>query len=91
MAKKIVNQIKLQITGGKATPSPPVGPALGQAGVNIPMFVKEFNARTAHLAGENVVVPTIITVYSDKSFTFITKPRRLGPPREGGQGRQGLW
>ena len=74
MAKKIVNQIKLQITGGKATPSPPVGPALGQAGVNIPMFVKEFNARTAHLAGENVVVPTIITVYSDKSFTFITKP-----------------
>lgn len=74
MAKKIVNQIKLQIMGGKATPSPPVGPALGQAGVNIPMFVKEFNARTAHLAGEGVVVPTIITVYSDKSFTFITKP-----------------
>lgn len=74
MAKKIVNQIKLQITGGKATPSPPVGPALGQAGVNIPMFVKEFNARTAHLAGENVVVPTVITVYSDKSFTFIVKP-----------------
>jgi len=74
MAKKIVNQIKLQITGGKATPSPPVGPALGQAGVNIPMFVKEFNARTAHLAGENVVIPTIVTVYSDKSFTFITKP-----------------
>jgi large subunit ribosomal protein L11 len=74
MAKKIVNQIKLQITGGKATPAPPVGPALGQAGVNIPMFVKEFNARTAHLAPENVVVPTIITVYSDKSFTFVTKP-----------------
>jgi len=74
MAKKVVNQIKLQITAGKATPSPPVGPALGQAGVNIPMFVKEFNARTAHMASENVVVPTIITVYSDKSFTFITKP-----------------
>ena len=74
MAKKVINQIKLQITGGKATPSPPVGPALGQAGVNIPMFVKEFNARTAHMAGENMVVPTIITVYSDKSFTFITKP-----------------
>ena len=74
MAKKVVNQIKLQIVGGKATPSPPVGPALGQAGVNIPMFVKEFNARTAHMAGENVVVPTIITVYSDKSFTLITKP-----------------
>jgi large subunit ribosomal protein L11 len=74
MAKKVVNQIKLQITGGKATPSPPVGPALGQAGVNIPMFVKEFNARTAHMAADNVVVPTIITVYSDRSFTFITKP-----------------
>ena len=74
MAKKVINNIKLQITAGKATPSPPVGPALGQAGVNIPMFVKEFNARTAHMAGENMVVPTIITVYSDKSFTFITKP-----------------
>ncbi len=74
MAKKIVNQIKLQIPAGAARPAPPVGPALGQAGVNIPMFVKEFNARTAHMAGENVVVPTIITVYSDKSFTFITKP-----------------
>jgi large subunit ribosomal protein L11 len=74
MAKKIVNQIKLQIPAGKATPSPPVGPALGQAGVNIPMFVKEFNARTAAMAADNVVVPTIITVYSDKSFTFVTKP-----------------
>lgn len=74
MAKKVVNQIKLQITAGKATPSPPVGPALGQAGVNIPMFVKEFNARTAPQASENVVVPVIITVYSDKSFTFIVKP-----------------
>lgn len=74
MAKKIINQIKLQIPAGRATPSPPVGPALGQAGVNIPMFVKEFNARTAAMAGENMVVPTIITVYSDKSFTFITKP-----------------
>ena len=74
MAKKVVNQIKLQITAGKATPSPPVGPALGQAGVNIPMFVKEFNARTAPQASENVVVPVIITVFSDKSFTFIVKP-----------------
>jgi len=74
MAKKVVNQIKLQITAGKATPSPPVGPALGQAGVNIPMFVKEFNARTAHQAAENVIVPVVITVYSDKSFTFIVKP-----------------
>lgn len=74
MAKKVINQIKLQITAGKATPSPPVGPALGQAGVNIPMFVKEFNARTAAQAAENVVVPVIITVYSDKSFTFVVKP-----------------
>ena len=74
MAKKVINQIKLQITAGKATPSPPVGPALGQAGVNIPMFVKEFNARTAPQASENVVVPVIITVFSDKSFTFIVKP-----------------
>lgn len=74
MAKKVVNQIKLQITAGKATPSPPVGPALGQAGVNIPMFVKEFNARTAAQAAENVVVPVIITVFSDKSFTFVVKP-----------------
>lgn len=74
MAKKVINSIKLQINAGKATPSPPVGPALGQAGVNIPMFVKEFNARTAHMASENVVVPVVITVYSDKSFTFIVKP-----------------
>ncbi len=74
MAKKVINQIKLQIIAGKATPSPPVGPALGQAGVNIPMFVKEFNARTAAQASENVVVPVVITVYSDKSFTFIVKP-----------------
>jgi large subunit ribosomal protein L11 len=74
MAKKVVNQIKLQIQAGKATPSPPVGPALGQAGVNIPMFVKEFNARTAAQASENVVVPVIITVYSDKSFAFVVKP-----------------
>ncbi len=74
MAKKVINQIKLQIIAGKATPSPPVGPALGQAGVNIPMFVKEFNARTAAQASENVEVPVVITVYSDKSFTFIVKP-----------------
>lgn len=74
MAKKVVNQIKLQIIAGKATPSPPVGPALGQAGVNIPMFVKDFNARTAAMASENVVVPVIITVFSDRSFTFVVKP-----------------
>jgi len=71
MAKKVVNQIKLQIIAGKATPSPPVGPALGQAGVNIPMFVKEFNARTAAQAAENVIVPVVITVYSDKSLNLM--------------------
>ena len=73
MAKKVVNQIKLQITAGKATPSPPIGPALGGAGVNIPLFCKEFNARTAAQAGENITIPTIITVYSDRTFTFELK------------------
>ena len=62
MAKKVVNQIKLLIMAGKANPSPPIGPALGSAGVNIPMFCKEFNARTAAQAGENISIPTIITV-----------------------------
>lgn len=71
MAKKVVGLIKLQITGGQATAAPPIGPALGQRGVNIAMFVKEFNARTTKQAG--TILPTIITVYSDKSFTFITK------------------
>ncbi len=71
MAKKVVGLIKLQIIGGQATPAPPVGPALGQRGVNIGMFVKEFNERTKKQMG--VVLPTVITVYSDKSFTFITK------------------
>lgn len=71
MAKKVVGLIKLQIKGAQATAAPPVGPALGQRGVNIAMFVKEFNARTQKQPG--VVLPTIITVYSDKSFTFITK------------------
>lgn len=74
MAKKVINTIKLQILAGKANPSPPVGPALGQAGVNIPMFVKEFNARTMPMMADGLIVPTIITVYSDKTFTFITKP-----------------
>ena len=73
MAKKVVNQIKLLVTAGKANPSPPIGPALGSAGVNIPMFCKEFNARTASQAGENISIPTIITVYSDKTFTFELK------------------
>ena len=70
MAKKIVNQIKLQIAAGRANPSPPIGPALGAAGVNIPMFCKEFNARTQPQAGEGLIIPTIITVYSDRSFHF---------------------
>jgi large subunit ribosomal protein L11 len=73
MAKKVVNQIKLLILAGKANPSPPIGPALGSAGVNIPMFCKEFNARTAAQAGENISIPTVITVYSDKTFTFELK------------------
>lgn len=71
MAKEAVSQIKLQIQAGQANPSPPVGPALGQAGVNIMGFCKEFNAATQKLAGE--VLPVVITVYKDKSFTFITK------------------
>lgn len=71
MAKKIVGYIKLQIPAGKATPAPPIGPALGQRGVNIMMFTKEFNARTQKAIGS--VLPTIITVYADKSFSFITK------------------
>lgn len=71
MAKKIVGLVKFQIVAGQATAAPPVGPALGQRGVNIAMFVKEFNARTQKIAG--TILPTIVTVYSDKSFTFITK------------------
>lgn len=71
MAKKIVGFIKLQIPAGKANPSPPVGPALGQRGVNIMQFCKDFNARTQKQAGSTL--PTIITVYTDKSFSFVTK------------------
>lgn len=71
MAKKVMALIKLQIVAGKATPSPPVGPALGQHGVNIMEFCKAFNARTADDAG--MVIPVVITVYQDRSFTFITK------------------
>ena len=71
MAKKVVGQVKLQIPAGQANPAPPVGPALGQQGVNIMAFCKEFNARTKEQAG--MVVPVVITVYQDKSFTFITK------------------
>ena len=71
MAKKVTGQIKLQIAAGQANPAPPVGPALGQHGVNIMGFCKEFNAKTKDQAG--MVIPVIITVYQDKSFTFITK------------------
>ncbi len=71
MAKKITGQIKLQIPAGKANPSPPVGPALGQHGVNIMEFCKTFNARTQSQDG--MIVPVVITVYSDRSFTFVTK------------------
>lgn len=71
MAKKVIRVIKLQIPAGKANPAPPVGPALGQAGVNIMGFCKEFNARTESEAG--MIIPVEITVYEDRSFTFITK------------------
>ena len=71
MAKKVTGQIKLQIPAGQANPAPPVGPALGQHGVNIMAFCKEFNAATKEQAG--LVIPVVITVYQDKSFTFITK------------------
>ena len=71
MAKKVTGYIKLQIPGGKATPAPPVGPALGQHGVNIVQFTKEFNARTADANG--MIIPVVITVYADRSFSFITK------------------
>ena len=73
MAKKIQAYVKLQIPAGKANPAPPVGPSLGQHGVNIMGFCKEFNARTQAMAAENLTIPVIITVFSDRSFTFITK------------------
>ena len=71
MAKKVAKLVKLQVPAGKATPAPPVGPALGQAGVNIMAFVKDFNERTAKQAG--LIIPVEITVFEDRSFTFITK------------------
>lgn len=71
MAKKVLTQIKLQIPGGQATPAPPVGPALGQAGVNIMDFCKAFNARTQTHQG--TIIPVVITVYADRTYTFITK------------------
>jgi len=71
VAKKVINQVSLQIPAGKANPAPPVGPALGQAGINIMGFCKEFNAQTQDQAG--MIIPVVITVYEDRSFTFITK------------------
>ena len=71
MPKKVIKMVKLQVPAGKATPAPPVGPALGQAGVNIMAFVKDFNERTAKQAG--IIIPVEITVFEDRSFTFITK------------------
>jgi large subunit ribosomal protein L11 len=73
MAKKVKSEIKLQIMAGKATPAPPVGPALGQAGVNIVDFCKAFNAKTASKDLEGLIIPVVITVYTDRSYSFITK------------------
>lgn len=101
MAKKVTALIKLQVNAGKATPAPPIGPALGQHGVNIPGFCKEFNDRTAKQVG--LVIPVVITVYQDRSFTFICKtppaavlikkawrPRACFRPSQQGQGRSHL-
>ena len=71
MAKKVIGMIKLQVPAGKATPAPPIGPALGQHGVNIMGFCKDFNSRTSQQAG--LIIPVVITVYQDRSFSFITK------------------
>ena len=72
-AKKVTGQVKLQIAAGKGTPAPPVGPALGQAQVNIMEFCKQFNAKTSAKELDGLIIPVVITVYSDRSFTFITK------------------
>lgn len=73
MAKKITGYVKLQIAAGKATPAPPVGPALGQAQINIMEFCKQFNARTSQKEMEGLIIPVVVSVYNDRSFTFITK------------------
>src|ERR1700726_2000536 len=74
MAKKVLTQIKLQAVGGQASPSPPVGPALGQHGVNIMEFCKSFNARTQPQLKDDLIIPVVITVYNDRSFTFMPTP-----------------
>ena len=73
MAKKIVAQVRVQIPAGKANPAPPVGPALGQHGINLMEFCKQFNAKTAGKDQEGLIIPAVVTVFSDRSFTFITK------------------
>ena len=73
MAKKVTGSVKLQIAAGKATPAPPVGPALGQAQINIMEFCKQFNARTSNKELEGLIIPVVISVYNDRSFTFVTK------------------
>jgi len=73
MAKKVTGSVKLQIAAGKATPAPPVGPALGQAQINIMEFCKQFNAKTGSKELEGLIIPVVVSVYSDRSFTFITK------------------
>src|SRR5437660_9093423 len=73
MAKKVIGQVKLQIPAGKATPAPPVGPALGQHGVNIMDFCKAFNAKTSAKDQEGLIIPAVVTVYADRSYSFITK------------------
>jgi large subunit ribosomal protein L11 len=73
MGKRVTGSVKLQIAAGKATPAPPVGPALGQAQINIMEFCKQFNARTGGKELEGLIVPVVVTVYSDRSFTFVTK------------------
>ena len=89
MAKKVTGYIKLQIPAGKATPAPPVGPALGQHGVNIVQFTKEFNARTADKG--DLIIPVVITVYADRSFSFITKtPPGTRSAEEGCRSPEGL-
>src|SRR5678809_1496026 len=73
MAKKVIGQVKLQIPAGKATPAPPVGPALGQHGVNIMDFCKAFNAKTSAKDQEGLIIPVVVTIYADRSYSFITK------------------
>jgi len=77
MAKKVIGQVKLQIPAGKATPAPPVGPALGQHGVNIMDFCKAFNAKTSAKDQEGLIIPVVVTIYADRSYSLLPRPRRL--------------